>query len=261
MDAKLVGSSDIGLVAGAKPVQGKAASNLVKSPDSVIDQVTISRNGATGRQSSAASYREAFNSALSKLNVASEVTGKISEYVSGVKGMLALAADPKTPTARVAILEQEAKALASEISDLSGKAEVDGTKILAGDPIVLELEKNIGKTLRVLLPTDAREAFGLKDISFTKADVIIQTRAAVERAARQIDELRTAVERATADFSRAGVEAEVALQNSEASGSSVRDLDDAVDLASNAVLQLTTKPKIALDSNSLTPRSLELLEP
>lgn len=261
MDAKLVTKSDKTLVPGTKQEPGRAASAPLSQAPSSADQVTISRSGLVARASVAASFRENFNNALSKLNVAADVTAKVSEYVSGVKGMVELAADPKTPPGRAQILEQEAKALVSEISDISSNAQVGGIKPLAGDPIVLELENNIGKTLRVLLPTAAKDSFGLKDISFAKADMIIQTRAAVERAARQVDELRQAVERATRDFAKAGVEAEVALQNGESSETSVRDLDEALDLASAAVLNMRGAPAKAVESNSLTPRSLDLLEP
>jgi flagellin-like hook-associated protein FlgL len=260
MDAKSVTKSDVGLLNKAKPELGRQLVAPQPQLPSTADQVSISRTGLLGRTSAAVNFRESFNAALSKLNVASDVTTKISEYVSGIKGMLELAADPKTSPGRVQILEQEAKALVSEISEVASKAEVGGTKLLAGDPIVLELENNIGKTLRVLLPSDSAESFGLKELSFAKADMIIQTRAAVERAARQVDELRRAVERASSDFSMAGVEAEVALQNGESSNTSVRDLDQAVDLVGSAVLTMRSAPKEAIASNSLTPRSLNLLD-
>ncbi len=262
MDANNIGKSAVGGLKGLKRVS-TSVPQLRGNPasDTPVDQISIEFKTRRDDGSVTSSFHQNLNSAVSKLNIAGEATDRFADYVSGVGGMLTLAADPSTPATRVPILEKEAKALVSEIVKVANSAEVEGAKVLAGDPIILELEKNIGKTLRVLLPTEAASGFGLSEISFTKADLIIQTKASVERAVRQIDELRRAVGKAKDEFAKAGAEAEVAGQNTEAAGSSVRDLESALDLAGSASLNILESPDTALDSNSLTPRSLKLLEP
>ena len=77
-----------------------------------------------------------------------------------------------------------------EIKRAAGAQATNGVRPLAGDQIRLEVEAKIGKTLDVILPDDAKSAFGLNSLSFSTKESIISTITSVEKAQQQIEKLK-----------------------------------------------------------------------
>lgn len=204
--------------------------------------------------------RNEFNDIIGAINLATQATEEISDLGQSISGIVQQVAVNEDPRQRK-LLEAEAQQLVSKIKDIAKVSTQQGVKPLAGDSIRLEIEENLGKTLDLILPDDAKEAFGIGVVDFSTKDSILATIASVTQAKQRIENLRNALKTTRVEVSKSLDNTEVALQNSEASRTSVRDVDSALSLATETHAEITTNPKGAIDSvGSLGNEVLGLLK-
>lgn len=238
-----------------KPVKALNSSKVEVSAQDSVDKTVQSTN------TSNAEIREKLNSAINVVNLAMEATSEIDNLVKSIGGIVDQAKSESLTPSRRAVLEKEAKELVQEIKRKAEVSSSDGVKPLAGDKIRLEVEEKIGRTLDFVLPDLAKDGFGLGEIGFSRKEAIIQTVTNVEKARKNIQEIKKAVDE-TMDAVKSTVgTVEVALQNTEASEASIRDLDQAVKLARDTKLGIKSNPVGAMGSlGKLDPKALELLK-
>ena len=174
------------------------------------------------------------NAVIAVVNVASQATDAIQKIVTSISGIVQQVSQDNTPDNRKEALQNEANSLVEGLKKAVNSAAPDGTKPLAGDSVRFKIEERIGKALDVLLPDHSKDAFGIGTINFSTKESIIQTQTSVATAQKQIEELRQAVVKTTQDVKARVDEIDVASQNQEASQSSVRDLDLAIQLSIDA---------------------------
>lgn len=221
--------------------------------------VTID-NGSE-RSPSATDLRVKANQIVSVINLAADATDEIRGLVRSIGGILEQAKGDGVSDQRRSILEKEANELVDEIKKTAQSTEAGGIKPLAGDKIRLEIEEKLGKTLEIILPEDATEAFGLGKIRLSTKDTIINTIAHVANAEARLDELRKAVDKGAGDVRSAVTQLEVAHQNNEASQVSLRDVDEALKLATDTGAVIGSDPARALGSvGHFRANALDLLD-
>lgn len=234
------------------PIKPKSESRNVSQDAAATNEV---------RSSGKNQLRLKLNEVINVTNVAKDATSQIDNMVRSISGIIKQASKEDLPEPRRAALEKEANQLVSEIKKAAETKTMSGIRPLAGDKIRLEIEEKIGRTLDVILPDDAKNAFGISDISFSTRDSIISTIASVEMAEQNIMKLKNAVEEASRNLLTTADTLDVALQNSEASESSIRDLEQALTVTGEMRSLITDDPKKALDSVSkLSLNSVGLLE-
>ena len=192
--------------------------------------------------------RSKINQVISAVNLASEATSEIARLVKSIGGIVEQVEDGKLSEPRAKILEKEANELVKEIRKQASSKTSEGLKPLAGDPIRLEVEEKLGKSLDLILPDSAKDAFGLSNITLSKKEAIIQTRVKVEEAEAGVEKLKKAVDETKSRVTKSVTEFDVAIQNKEASQVSVRDLDQALTLASRTSISISVNPEGALSS-------------
>lgn len=204
--------------------------------------------------------RKKANSVISSLNLISDTTQEIDQMVQSLAGIAEQAASGKLSDNRIAVLEQEAGDLVREIKKRTELRGPQGENPLGGDPIKLVVEKELGKTLEVILPDTAKDVFGLKDVSLSPAENIIRTRASIEDARQRLESLKNAVDRSKVEVMEIVSAVDVAVQNTEASSASIRDVDAALALSGKLRGSIDSQPTEALQANNFTEASLELLK-
>lgn len=201
------------------------------------------------------------NEVIEAVNLASNATSDIEKLVKSIGGIIDQVDSGNLPANRRSILEDEANQLVLEIKVKANVETESGVRPLSGDKIRFELEQKLGKALEVILPDTAKNAFGLGKIGLSQKDAILQTRATVEAARQRLEELRKAVTDGQKDLEHTVNTVDVALQNSEASSVSVRDVDQALKLASDTKSAVGKSPEAAIGSiGRLKASALELLE-
>lgn len=233
-----------------------SAKEASTSPVAAVVKIDLSSRSADVKH-----INSKLNEVIDAVNLASNATADIEKLVKSISGIVEQVDAGNLPANRRGILEDEANQLVSEIKV---KAEVEteaGVKPLGGDKIRLELEEKLGKQLEVILPDTARNAFGIGRIGLSQKDAILQTRATVEAARLRLEELRSAVTDGQKQLEHTVNTVDVALQNSEASSVSVRDVDQALRLASDTKSAVSKSPEAAIGSiGRLRASALELLE-
>lgn len=253
-------------------VKDVRSTNLVN--DSKANQAAVSRSSQSSettktddavetqvRSTSKNQVRVKLNDVINASNVAKEATTQITKIVQSISGIIKQASQEDLPEKRKATLEAEANELVDEIRRTADTQASNGVKPLAGDKIRLEVEEKIGRTLDVILPDDAKNAFGLTEIDFSTRESIISTIANVKQAEASILRLRNAVDEASKNIESTAGTLDVALQNSEAADNTIRDLDEALKVAGKARGIITENPDKALKSfGGLGTKALGLLE-
>lgn len=256
MDVKDVPVVKSGSVSTPKQISGKSLVSVTASKVS-SDQVSVNSNQSRESQILVSKTNEA----ISTTNIATDATKDIEQLVKSIGGIVKLAADEATAPQRKTALEKEANTLVDEIKKRAAVEGPNGTKPLAGDPIRLEIEESLGKRLEVLLPDDAKEAFGIGKVSFSTKEVILNTVVAVKSAEERILKLREALNKTAEALKGTVDEVDIANQNAEAAKSSVRDVDQALRLAFNTRDVISGNPSSAMSSlGKLTADSLRVLE-
>jgi flagellin-like hook-associated protein FlgL len=212
------------------------------------DSVSIKVDGQGARSESTAKSRERANALINVVNFAAEATQGIDDLVRSVSGIADQVGKPETPPARAQVLESEANSLVEEIRKQANRPGPDGVRVLAGDSVTVDLEEKLGKTLEVLLPDHASDAFGLGTIEFSTKDAVIATRANIEQARQRLEVLKEAVSGARNEVVSSVNQLEVALQNDEAARSSIRDVEGALEVSNTVRSDIKLNPGSALAS-------------
>lgn len=186
------------------------------------------------------------NQTISTLNVAVEGTNQIEKLFGSIEGLVEQS-ETATPE-QLKLLEAEGSNLVDAISGVALKKAENGKQPLAGDAIELQVERSLNKALSIILPDDAKHAFGLSGISFTPAENIMATRQAVARAKAQFAALQSHLDKAVESVKGSVSTIDVTLQNVEASRTSVRALQNAIELTSTTSDEIAKDPETALES-------------
>lgn len=209
------------------------------------------------------STRKIANSSIDAVNFVSSQVSGIADFVKGLSGIVAQASDESLSNDRRKALEREANQLVEAIKLRANTPAPTGELPLAGDEIKFDLEDKIGKTLEVMLPEDASKAFGIGVVQFTTKDTIIKTRNIVADAKTKLANLQQAVSSVRDEVTRTIAELEVAMQNGEATRSSIRDVEGALEISDDIRKSVKLNPKLARDAvGSLhEENAMELLNP
>ena len=221
------------------------------------ERVTLHPESTQKKQLNEARNRA--NSVINIINVADETTGEIKRLVKSLHGIAKQAENPEFSEQRKAVLESEANQLVEEIKR-KAQTSTQGVKPLAGEEIRLDVEEKIGAPVRVKLPDSATQAFGLQEIKFDRQDAIGGVQRAVENAQQQLEVLSNAITDVQHRVQDSLSTMDVALQNSEAAQSTIRDVDEALHVAGHMGGQIGRAPQDALQSvGQLDRRMLNLL--
>jgi len=210
------------------------------------------------KSNEATELRSRANVVINAINVASEATTEIDKLVKSIDGIVSQASNETISDQRRSILEGEANELVGEIRRRA-QSSSHGVRPLAGEEIRFEIEEKLGRSLEVILPSGADEAFGIGNISFNPVDSIINVRTAVAVARNRIEELRSAIDEAKVSVENTVVALDVAAQNSEASQASIRDVDEALKVAATTKIGIAANPEGALQSVGDLTSALDLL--
>lgn len=208
-----------------------------------------------------AEIRQKLNEVINTVNFAVDTTNELKSIVNSIAGIASQASNDDLTQQRKTALEREANSLISEIKKKAETSTPEGIKPLLGDKIALDIEKKLGKTLEFVLPDSAKDSFGLNPVSFSRKDSIIATITNIKKAQEQIERLKNSVAEVKEQVKSKADEIDVMVQNTEASFASVRDLDQAIQLAGNTKVGIKTDPERALSSlGKLDSSALRLLE-
>ncbi len=233
---------------------GKSLQRSAKSLTSTVVNVALSEcvsveiSQKSGRNQESSKNRERSNEIIGVINFADQATKEIEKLVDSVGGIVEQADSKDLSPDRIELLEKEANELLNEVRKRASSAGPNGKKPLSGESIELKIEEEIGKTLEVILPDDARDSFGIESVKLSTKDTIIQTRANIEEARTRLEQLKEAVNSAKGEVERNVAELEVALQNNEAASSSIRDLENALGLGADVSRRIVADPASALGS-------------
>lgn len=213
------------------------------------DSVNVKVEGRAGSKSEdVIKSRERANSLINVVNFAAEATEEIDKLVRSVDGIIEQASSESITPERTQVLESEANELINEIRRQANLEGPDGSRPLAGDKVRVDLEEKLGKTLEVILPEAAKDAFGIGTVQFSTKDSILQTRTQVEEARLRLDSLKNAVSQVQRDVSESVAELEVAFQNSEAAAATIRDVEGALEKGNEVRSAIKLNPDDALSS-------------
>ncbi|RMG39458.1 MAG: hypothetical protein D6719_13245 [Candidatus Dadabacteria bacterium] len=210
-------------------------------------------------KSEQAALRSKANQAIDVVNLAEDAASEIEKLVKSIDGISSQAVNADSDNKRQ-ILEREANELVDEIKKKAQVETSDGFKPLAGDKIKLEVEEKLGRTLEIILPDDASRAFDIGKVNFSPKDNIINTIANIKKARERIEQLRNSVDSARQTVTSTVSELEVAIQNSEAAETTIRDVDQALQVASETSQVITRNPEAAINSvGDLQGKALNLV--
>ncbi|MBX7138195.1 MAG: hypothetical protein K1X83_09440 [Oligoflexia bacterium] len=204
--------------------------------------------------------REKTNNLISKVNLLSETTSNIDRLVRSIDGIVKQADSGALPERRVTALEREANDLVGKIKEIATDSSTHHTSSPREDEIRQEVERQLGKSLDAILPDDARQAFGLDKIHLSTKEQIISTVASVRAARERVEQLRADVTETRKTVESIVSTYEVAQENSAASLATIRDVDEAVRLASETHGEIAENPTDAMDSvGRIDKKVLDLL--
>ena len=231
-----------------------------KVPEDKFDRIDV--EAVARPRSSATNMRKDANDVIMEVNSASDAVQELEKLVKSIDGIVKQVDNGKLSDGRVVALEKEANQLVERIKEVAiavppstprASSREDGDRE--------EIERNLRRALDTIMPEEAKDGFGLGKISFSRKDSIIATVAAVVAARERIEGARESVETTREAVGQVVNTYEVAIQNAEAAEVTVRDVDQAVRLASEARSSIFRNPDNALDSaGPLSPRALELLK-
>lgn len=208
-----------------------------------------------------AQVRNEANQIIAAINVAAEATEEIDKIIKSISGIVAQADNENIPDKRRLALQSEANTLVAEINHRVRGAISGPMNPLLGEPIRLEVTQEIGRAIEVNLPAHARDLFGLGPIDLSRQEMIGSLHLALKKAQEQLYELKAAVGESRQSVESVLNEVDVALQNSEASQVSVRELDEALQIAKSTRTGISENPQKALSSyTGFSKRALSLLE-
>lgn len=213
------------------------------------DAIAVAAVHEPRNRSTSAAFQRA-NEAIASIVRATEAVEEIDKLAKSVEGIVDQVASTPLPPSRRQALEDEANDLVKEIRSIAQTRTSDGSRPLAGDPISVEIDDPLLPVINIVLPDDAKDAFGIGVVQFSPRDAILDTRANVIAARERIEYLRRAVFESSNSLINAVSSAEVSRQNTEAATSSVRDLDKALDVLSLTKAGIAANPQLALATQS-----------
>jgi hypothetical protein len=242
-----------------------AISALKTSPIFASTEATENSVRENAQSARTNAVRRHVNDAVSRANLANQVTDQMRGIFESIGGILEQVTDPaaaeSASTDRQRYLEREANDLLDEAKRVVQVLRPDGETSPENEEIRSDVERKLKQTLDALFPEKADSGFGVGRVDFSTKEAIIDTVANVQKAQKQIEELSDSVHESTQQIRLSANFTEVALQNSEAAQSSVRDLDSALKLAYRARQGISGNPAEALGSvGSLGERSINLLK-
>lgn len=261
MDIKDVGSKGNETVSRSKTGSKSKLSSLTAGsvPTGQLDaaDLNIVNNPNSVRTNE---LRQKVNQALNSANIAVQVSSEVDQLFTSISGVIEQANDPTTPSDRIGYLEKEGNDLLNEVKRVFSSRPKETVVADNSDEVRSEVEQKLSRALDALFPSDTNQPFGISKIDLSTKDTIIDTITQVQKAKKQIEELSKSVDQAAKDITLSANFTEVALQNSEAAQSSVRDLDSALQLAHSTKLAIDANPEGALASvGELGERAVNLL--
>lgn len=263
MDVNNLGTKELPEKISTDTSPDDKAPTPVKNSNTVITELTsdVKIDVQESKASTQIDLRKKANQAIATLNIASTATDEIERLVTSIGGIVDQAQTPELADNHRSILEKEAHQLVAEIQSKASSTQSDGIHPLLGDSVRLEVEQKYGDALEIILPDSAKNAFGLGEIKLSLKDSIIDTITRVEQAKKQFEELRSSVDQASASVRKTVDVLEVGLQNTEASRTSVRSLDEALSLATSTHRGIGKRPDLAIGSfNKLDLAAKDLLK-
>lgn len=203
--------------------------------------------------------QERINQVISSLNVADEAAQEIDKLVKSVSGIVEQVDRPALSDTRKVALNNEAQDLVKEIKKqadvnvLSFQDTPEGVR-------KVEIAKKIEQTLKALFHDGANSAFGINDIKLDRKESIIQVRTNIAVARERVEHLRSQVTEAKKFVEASLTELDVAQQNAEASEVSIRQVEDALSLATTTGRFISRSPEQATAANKVGPDALRLLD-
>lgn len=232
-----------------RSIAGLNAQPVTRAPEPVALHVANNQNKQTN------DVRSRANAVINIINVAEETTHEIGRLVKSIHGIAEQAKSNDFPEQRRPVLEAEANELVEEIKRRAHVA-ASGVKPLAGEEIQLEIDEKIGAALSVKLPDVASGGFGFGRIELGAKEKIESVVAVAADAQKQLETLQGAIEEAHGKVQDSLGALDVALQNSEASQASIRDVEEAVRLAGRTGSQIGKYPDDALRSVGRLDRAM-----
>jgi hypothetical protein len=224
------------------------------------EAVIIETNSSNFSQSKNSDELARTNRLASATNLASEATETIKELISSLEEIVGIATSDKVPNT-ITELEIKANKILNEINAKIESSAIVPQTALLDDNIKFELEQELGKTLDFIFLEDTKDNLGIGSISFASKDSIINTVYSVRTARERIDSFANSLDDLRNSIGRKLSEREVARQNIEASGTSVRDLEEAFTLAEITKESIGKNPLLALGSaGNFTKRAPDLLK-
>ena len=225
-----------------------------RTPEAV--KLDVDGNSRTKKTNDA---RNKANSIISTINLVQEATAEIGRLVKSIDGIAEQVESGDVSQERREILEAEANDLAAEIKR---KAQDSSKSIrpLPADEIRAEIEEKLGRTLDDIIPAEDGSTFEIGEIKLDMRENIVNVRTSVARAQQRIETLQRTVTKAATQVKEIIDAHDVAAQNSEASQVSIRELDDALNLALETGSRISHSPLEALQSaGSLESTSITTL--
>lgn len=201
-------------------------------------------------------YRPRLNTVAGVINVAFEATARIEAIIASLDGLTVQASRAELPPSHRRALQTEANELRAELLRTVTETALEGVRPLAGDPASVDLKTVLGRSLEFTLPDFSHDSFGVPSIDFSAEQTRGACRSGIEEARRRACSLRTSIEQAQEQVKALASAIEVATQNSEASTTNIRDLDEAIKVAGAMKRSIGANPGGALCSMGLMRREL-----
>ncbi len=190
------------------------------------------------------------NNIISVINLTNEATEEMGRLTKSIDGIAEQVEQGDVPQERRDILEAEANDLVSELKRKVKISHTDLASISEDSEVRKEIEATVGKALELLSPKDESEenSFGIGDIKFDSKEHIVDIRVTVAEAQQRIEKLQEAVKEVESQVKELADTCDVAIQNSESSKTSIRELSDALKIANETGSMIAKSPAQAFKS-------------
>lgn len=199
------------------------------------------------------------NDIINAINLAADAANEVEGLVRHLDGIIQQVSASDISALHLESLEREARETARALATRRlAPLEVGISAPLEG-PIRSELESSLEKSRQFLDTGRATSEFDIGEINLSTPASIEQTQASISTARRRLDEMRAHLEESRSVLRRVFA-AEVAAENSRAATATIRDLDQAVELAARTGTSLLGNHTAALGAFSkLSDGSLKTL--
>lgn len=205
-----------------------------------------------------------WNELISTLSHITEATEDIDHLLHSLHTLARLSADEsrdgeKATPERRKHFEEEARRLLDSIDEKSALVTREGLRPLMGDPVEFCLDMENEERIRLSLPETCREQLGLKRLNICPNEGEEPPFRTIENAHARIQTLRSQLEETRSYAREAMLRLEISSENHRASGSDIRDLEAAIELAGELQYTIEAKRGKALSASLLNLSCLSLL--